>query len=726
MSVQPNKVFIFDANFMICLKDTKSAGAYSRLLDVKNKIGIYYATSSRVFKECPFLDGKTRFSFKAAVDIVDITENELNGIKNELKSKGVKMVAQDPDLTLVALAERMQRAGKDVYIVSDDFKLSENVRMLQKHKIKFLSLPAFLQFVYQNVSGELKEYFGRVRKLVLKNNLDYMMSRHEQFPAQEKIVWLIENAVTVAGEGISITETCTDINPEESHKYYQVMEDYLVDKPIPAQYQEELKTLFPTLDKLKKIRKLIKDAKKYLENNEILDTLKQLQRSLSALRDLIQISGSELKKTEFDIVLRILASEYCKIDFLYAFVMLGQNKVREAVDALNETAMFATIAYLKDTVLSINYLKALVYIFNKDYKKAIIQYNFTEDLAANYKNSLLHLKCKLGRAITLYLNNEKEDSQKLMQDFSFEEDDKVPKKDMLVAMTEMGDLFYTLGLPEISFLLYSESLELAVDLPEFSWMINIIVEKMKRTNIASAILGYVSRPSLGLDAVLYNVYKVKNIDRFNDEMEKIAKFNQLFYEPFEYYTQKEKIEKTKGEKGEKPIKPTSGKKSTKSSQKTTKSTKKEEKKPESIPIQPVNESTLDLSGLTQEELETLGLVAPKQYISQWTPYDKIDKAIKGSFKVLKFQEDYASGHTLVIAYSEKIGLVAFDVAIATTLSGNAENYTIELKSNAHVKIERPNEVLRDMFLIRAIIYVKEGTQVILNRTIPAFFSQMRI
>ena len=82
-----------------------------------------------------------------------------------------------------------------------------------------------------------------------------MMSRHEQFPAQEKIVWLIENAVTVAGEGISITGTCSDINPEESHKYYQAMEDYIIEKPIPSQYQEELKSLFPTLDKMKKIRK---------------------------------------------------------------------------------------------------------------------------------------------------------------------------------------------------------------------------------------------------------------------------------------------------------------------------------------------------------------------------------------------------------------------------------------------------------------------------------------
>ncbi len=722
MSVSPPKVFIFDANFMICLKDTKSAGAYTRLLEVKNKIGISYATSSRVFKECPFLDGKTSSSFKAAVDIIEITENELNGIKNELKTRGVKLVAQDPDLTLIALAERMYRANKEVYIVSDDFKLSENVRMLQKYKIKFLSLPAFLQFVYQNVSGELKEYFGRVRKLVLKNNLDYMMSRHEQFPAQEKIVWLIENAVTVAGEGISITGACSEINPEDSNKYYQAMEDYIIDKPISAQFQDELKPIMPTLEKLKKIRKTIKDAKKFLENNEILDTLKQLQKSLSALRDLIQISGSELKKTEFEIVLRILASEYCKIDFLYAFVMIGQNKVREAVDALNETAMFATIAGLKDTVLSINYLKSLVYIFNTDYKRAIQQYNFTEELAANYKNSLLKLKCKLGRAITLYLNNEREDSKILMEEFAFEDDDKLSKKDMLTAMNEMGDLFYTLGLPEISFLLYSESLEFAVDLPEFSWMINIIIEKMKRTNIASAILGYVARPSQGLDAVIYNVYKVKNIDRFNEEMEKIAKFNQLFYEPFEYFTQ---VEKTSTSKGENASKATMGKKSTKSSKKTTKSSKKESQESPQDGVRP-SSANIDITGLTPEELEVLGLIEQKQYVSPWTPYEKIHQALKTTFKVLKIQEHYETGHTLIIAYSEKLGLIAFDVALSTVLAGNAENYTIELKNTAEVKVERPSEVFKDMFLIRAIIYIKDGTQVSLNRTIPAFFSQMKI
>ncbi len=116
----------------------------------------------------------------------------------------------------------------------------------------------------------------------------------------------------------------------------------------------------------------------------------------------------------------------------------------------------------------------------------------------------------------------------------------------------------------------------------------------------------------------------------------------------------------------------------------------------------------------------------KQYVSEWTPYAKIHQALKTTFKVLKIQEHYQTGHTLIIAYSEKLGLIAFDVALSTVLSGNAENYTIELKDTAEVKVERPSEVFKDMFLIRAIIYIRDGSQVSLNRTIPAFFSQMKI
>ena len=213
---------------------------------------IAFATSMHIYNECPFLQGKLGPSFKSAVDVYEVTETELNSVKSELKAKGVKMVAQDPDLTLIALADRLTRAGKAACIVSDDYKLSENVRLMQKFKIKFLSLPAFLQYIWQNVSADMKDYFALIRKNVLKNNLDYMMSRHDQFPAQEKIVWLIENAVNVAGEGISISGTTTKMDTDESHRYFQIMEDYVMDKMIAAKHKEEIKALIPNLDRNQK------------------------------------------------------------------------------------------------------------------------------------------------------------------------------------------------------------------------------------------------------------------------------------------------------------------------------------------------------------------------------------------------------------------------------------------------------------------------------------------
>ena len=476
-----------------------------------------------------------------------------------------------------------------------------------------------------------------------------------------------------------MNSACVDTEDENQAQESQIIiccEKYLLNKSLTKDEKTLLRPFLSALGRVQEVRKTIKSAKLELQSDNTKRSLKLLLGSLSKLREYIQLIGSELEDEQFRIFSRILASEYCKIDFLYAFIMIGLNKLKVSIEALNETVTFATFAELSETVLSVNYLKSLVYVFNGKYKSAIRQYRFTFLLAKNYKNQPLMIKCQLGEAISLFMQGKREKSMKRIEYLTRSAEKNKNFADYLVAMGEMADFFYALGLPEIAYPLYSEALQLAVDTKGFGWKVKSLVQNMKRANAASAIMGYAPRPSTEISVMLDKAYNLKNVEDYNEAITEIANFNQLFYKPFEHYTQiiADKKQREKDAKSSNPLLH------------------------------------------TDPEIK---------WKSTWTPFTEIHESLKDTFTCLKFQEIYQNKRTLIIVYSD-LGILAFDVRLKEKIEGNPENYSVRLNAHARVKIERPDVILREMFLLRAVIKVEKAAHIKIIRGIPIFFSQMQI
>ena len=64
--------------------------------------------------------------------------------------------------------------------------------------------------------------------------------------------------------------------------------------------------------------------------------------------------------------------------------------------------------------------------------------------------------------------------------------------------------------------------------------------------------------------------------------------------------------------------------------------------------------------------------------------------------------------------------------ISESVTGIAENYTVKIKPTAKVRIYKPDENLRDRFLIRAIIEITAKDQVKINYSLPTFFKQLNL
>ncbi|MEJ2251371.1 MAG: hypothetical protein P8Y70_12145, partial [Candidatus Lokiarchaeota archaeon] len=81
---------------------------------------------------------------------------------------------------------------------------------------------------------------------------------------------------------------------------------------------------------------------------------------------------------------------------------------------------------------------------------------------------------------------------------------------------------------------------------------------------------------------------------------------------------------------------------------------------------------------------------------------------------------------LFIVSHYQLGLLGIKLQTDQKITGIAENYSLRIRSTANVKIYRPDNDLKESFLIRAIIEVieKEGCEI--EYSLPSFFKQLNL
>lgn len=543
-------VFIFDANFFIGLKEIKAESPYTNLALAKKKLNLRFYVSAQVFNECPFIVGSNFRDFSKGIDVAMIKDKELNHVKDELLRKGVKLMAQDPDLSLVALGIQLKTKDNEVYIVSDDFKLSQNIENLNQD-LKCLPLPSFLQMLGQNLKGHSQKYWKLVRKKILKLNLDYMMSRSDIYAPQAKIAWFIENSIDIAGMGVNLRAAMNEDEKEKEalnadKKTLKICYDFIQKRKISPEDSKKIKTFEKSLKKIQKERENLILAQESLMKNDFKSTLKILRRSNEILNRNFQLMGAKLREKDYQLLEQVFASEISKVVFLRCFVLIASNKFISALDALDQTALFATVARIPETVLAINYLKALLYILNSYYIKAIDQFKFNYRLAKNLQvrphiAEILQLKAVIGNCITNYLIDQQNEAFELVQStIKTLSPRSVPN--LMQALLDSGEYFLAMGFPEIASNLYSEALECAIDAKK-KWKYSFILGKMKEAYMASALIGTEIRPSADISILIDKFHDLKDFETFNDLMVQLAEFTNKFYEPFPFFT-KDKRKRT--------------------------------------------------------------------------------------------------------------------------------------------------------------------------------------
>jgi len=657
---------VFDANFFICMNQVKARNILGNLANAGKDLDYEYYISHVVFDEIKApLTFKERF--KKIINVKKVSDSEIEQIKDDLIEFKIRFPAQDPDLSLIVLSKRLLDEDKSlpVHLVTDDFKLAKNAGLLYRGKINLLSLSSFLLKIQRSATtAQMRNYFKNIWKKSLNYTLSYMIERSKVYPAEQKITWLIEKAISVTEDSIItkdsqlIEEKIVKFEVGATKEYSDeitIAEKYIESKSLLAREEAKVQDIINFLENLKISREYVKRARDAIIKNDSASAVKFLKRGNGFLVSLLQLASGQLKKLKDDeIVETLICSEISKMEFLRAFLLVSLARVNTAIDSLERAALFSTIIHNFQTCLTLNYLKALIQLFHGFYKSAIMQYNFTEELADIYQDEKLKLKCLIGKAIALYIKGEEDDKYNavaIMEEISninLEEN----FLDAIIVFTELGDYFLALGHSQIATNLYNQALEISIDY-KLKFKADILIEKLKRAYIATVISGFSAEDMIDkLDVLLDKAYSVKDIEKYNEQIKKISSFNILFYTPFEYISGKKKIIR----------------------------------------------------------------------------YNKLPKELQEDYlEVVYFEKlNEEQNQILFIVSHYELGLLGIKLKTDENITGIAENYSLKLKPTAKLKIYEADEELKDTYLIRAIIEVTAKNQCEIIYTLPAFFKQLNL
>jgi len=659
----PNR-FVFDANFFICMLQIKARNILENLKRVGEDFEYKYYISQTVFDEIK-APHTYKDKMKSFINVEDISLNELDNIKEELSKHNVRFPAQDPDLTLVCIGSKLLEKNNvfPVHLVTDDFKLAKNTTLLYKGKIDILSLSSFLLKIQRSISdSQMRKYFKEIWKRSLNYTLSYMIERSKIYPAEQKITWLIEKAIAVTESSI-LTQDVELENPDAGVKFevvaskyineIDIAEKYIINQDLPQSEEEKILSIQKFLENLKISREYLIRAREAITKSEPKDAIKLLKTGNGFLISLLQVASGQLTNIkDYEIIQQLICSEISKMEFLRAFLLVSLGRINAAIDSLERASLFSIIIHNYKTCLTLNYIKALIYLFHGLYENAIKQYNFTEELAEIYEDDKLRLKCLLGKAIAIYIQGQdKNTAMNIMEEISKLDLDK-NFFDAIIVFSELGDYFLALGHSQIAVNLYNQALEISIDY-KLSFKSEILIEKLKRAYIATVLVGYSAEDMVDkLDTLLDKAYEIKDIEKYNEQIKKIASFNVLLYTPFEYVAGKKKI----------------------------------------------------------------------------IPYNKLPDELKDQYlEVVHFEKNKEQeGEILFIISHYELGLLGIKLKTNENVTGIAENYTLKIKPTAKVKIYKPEESLRNSFLIRAIIEITNENQVQIKYTLPSFFKELNL
>ena len=122
---------------------------------------------------------------------ISVDDDQIRGLAMQI---GERAAPQDVDLSLMVLASKLSREGREVTLVTDDFKMTTTS---QKVNLGFTTCPpsTFLQRLSETGPNACKSRFRSLSRRTRAAEMRYAISRVNEYDIQAKLTWMVDSLI---------------------------------------------------------------------------------------------------------------------------------------------------------------------------------------------------------------------------------------------------------------------------------------------------------------------------------------------------------------------------------------------------------------------------------------------------------------------------------------------------------------------------------------------------
>ena len=325
---------------------------------------------------------------KPLLTTISIDESQVRGLAAQI---GERASPQDVDLSLMVLASKLSKEGKEVILVTDDFKMTTTS---QKVNLGFTTCPpsTFIQKLAKIGPKQAKSGLNSLSRRVRAAEMRYAISRAGEYDIQAKLTWMVDSLLDTKGDSKTVVSSSSD--QTSNQKSIRALRKYLLGGEVKKSYINSLGVLTTVCEPIREFDIFLSSISKKQSTSDVLEIYNSGIEEMSQVLESVGLGLAPLDESSAEIAHRAMAGHVYRMESTLGMLAKMSGNLSLAKLHLARALQSATLIDDRGAEMGAMYQLGLLALVSQKWERAASLFETADRQAQSIKeNRLQYVIC---------------------------------------------------------------------------------------------------------------------------------------------------------------------------------------------------------------------------------------------------------------------------------------------------------------------------------------------
>jgi rRNA maturation endonuclease Nob1/tetratricopeptide (TPR) repeat protein len=245
---------------------------------------------------------------KPLLTTITIDDSQIRGLAAQI---GERASPQDVDLSLMVLASKLSKEGREVILVTDDFKMTTTS---QKVNLGFSTCPpsTFIQRLAQIGPKQSRSGLNSLSRRVRAAEMRYAISRAGEYDIQAKLTWMVDSLLDSKEQVTTVPQSTSE--QTSNQKSIRALRKHLLGGVVKNTHMKSLGSLTEICEPIKEFDLFISSISQKQDSSDVMDIYNIGIEEMCQVLESIGLGLAPLDESSAEIAHRAMAGHVYRME----------------------------------------------------------------------------------------------------------------------------------------------------------------------------------------------------------------------------------------------------------------------------------------------------------------------------------------------------------------------------------------------------------------------------